>query len=122
MFDGFTTIVFRRCKIDVVFEKHSLVFCHTKHSPGLRSKRSPGVQSRAASKSESYSGVFCPGPLLLLVLVIRYTGIQDKMFSITLHCVQFSEGGGQGGEITSCIWHSKDVCAEWPPFSALPSI
>ena len=36
-------------------------------------------------------------------------------------------GGGGGGEagggvVTSYIWHSMDVRAEWPPFSVLPSI
>ena len=25
-----------------------------------------------------------------------------------------------GGGVTSYIWHSTDVHAEWPPFSALP--
>ena len=27
-----------------------------------------------------------------------------------------------GGGVTSYIWHSTDVRAEWPPFSALPGI
>ena len=31
-------------------------------------------------------------------------------------------GVGDGGWVISCIWHSMDVRAEWPPFSALPSI
>ena len=31
-------------------------------------------------------------------------------------------GWGEGGCVTSYIWHSMDVCAEWPPFSALPGI
>ena len=31
-------------------------------------------------------------------------------------------GGGVGGGVTSYIWHSMDVRAEWPPFSALPGI
>ena len=31
-------------------------------------------------------------------------------------------GGGGGGEDNSCFWHSMDVRAEWPSFSALPSI
>ena len=34
-------------------------------------------------------------------------------------------GGGGGGGVTSYIWHSMDVRAEWPPFppfSALPGI
>ena len=34
-------------------------------------------------------------------------------------------GGGSaegGGGVTSYIWHSTDVRAEWPPFSALPGI
>ena len=37
-------------------------------------------------------------------------------------------GGGGGGNgaggprVTSYIWHSTDVRAEWPPFSAQPSI
>ena len=34
-----------------------------------------------------------------------------------------SRGGeGGGGGVTSYIWHSTDVRAEWPPFSALPGI
>ena len=32
------------------------------------------------------------------------------------------EGCGGGGGVTSYIWHSTDVQAEWPPFSALPGI
>ena len=31
-------------------------------------------------------------------------------------------GGGGGGVVTSNIWHSTDVRAEWSPFSALPGI
>ena len=31
-------------------------------------------------------------------------------------------GGGWGGGVTSYIWHSTVVHAEWPPFSALPGI
>ena len=32
-------------------------------------------------------------------------------------------GGGGGGEgVTSYIWQSMDVRAEWPPFSVLPDI
>ena len=31
-------------------------------------------------------------------------------------------GGGGGGRLTSCIWHSIDVCVEWPPFSVMPGI
>ena len=35
-------------------------------------------------------------------------------------------GAGAGGEeergLTSYIWQSTDVRAEWPPFSALPGI
>ena len=31
-------------------------------------------------------------------------------------------GRGGGGGVTSYIWHSTDVRAEWPPFSALPGI
>ena len=30
--------------------------------------------------------------------------------------------GGVGGGVTSYIWHSTDVRAEWSPFSALPGI
>ena len=30
-------------------------------------------------------------------------------------------GEGGGGVVTSYIWHSTDVRAEWPPFSTLPS-
>ena len=30
--------------------------------------------------------------------------------------------GGGGGAITSYIWHSTDVRAEWHPFSALSAI
>ena len=30
--------------------------------------------------------------------------------------------GGGGGGVASYIWHSTDVRAEWPPFSALPGI
>ena len=38
-------------------------------------------------------------------------------------CVWDGGGGGAGaGGVTSYIWHSTDVCAEWPPFSALPGI
>ena len=29
---------------------------------------------------------------------------------------------GGGGGVTSSIWHSTDVRAEWPPFLALPGI
>ena len=29
---------------------------------------------------------------------------------------------GGGGGVTSYIWHSTDVRAEWPPFSVLPNI
>ena len=32
-------------------------------------------------------------------------------------CVRAGGGGGRGG-VTSPIWHSTDVCAEWPFFSA----
>ena len=32
------------------------------------------------------------------------------------------EGGGGGQGVTFYIWHSTDVRAEWPPFSALPGI
>ena len=42
---------------------------------------------------------------------------------------RFELGGGGGGGgavggwgVTSYIWHSTDVRAEWPPFSALPGI
>ena len=31
-------------------------------------------------------------------------------------------GGGGGRGVTSYIWHSMDVRAEWPPFSTLPGI
>ena len=31
-------------------------------------------------------------------------------------------GGGWGGWVTSYIWHSTGVHAEWPPISALPGI
>ena len=31
-------------------------------------------------------------------------------------------GGGGGGKGGNFIWHSMDVRAEWPPFSALPGI
>ena len=31
-------------------------------------------------------------------------------------------GGGGVGRVTSYIWHSTYVRAEWPPFSALPGI
>ena len=34
-------------------------------------------------------------------------------------------GSGRGwgrGRVTSYTWHSTDVRAEWPPFSALPGI
>ena len=37
-------------------------------------------------------------------------------------CVCGGGGGGGGGEGGSYLWHSMDVRAEWPPFSALPSI
>ena len=29
---------------------------------------------------------------------------------------------GEGVGVTSYIWHSMDVRAEWPPFSVLPGI
>ena len=39
---------------------------------------------------------------------------------------QWGGGGGGGGGgvkgVTFYIWHSTDVRAEWPPFSALPGI
>ena len=31
-------------------------------------------------------------------------------------------GGRGGGRVTSYMWHSTDVRAEWPPSSALPDI
>ena len=31
-------------------------------------------------------------------------------------------GGGGGGRVTSYIWPSADVCAEWPNFSVLSGI
>ena len=51
-------------------------------------------------------------------------------FSHILLFVYFSDnvnygtrGMGGGGEgVTSYIWHSTDVRAEWPPFPALPGI
>ena len=33
-----------------------------------------------------------------------------------------ARGGWGGVGVTSYIWHSMDVRAEWPPFSALPGI
>ena len=33
-----------------------------------------------------------------------------------------SAGRGWGGGVTSYIWHSMNVRAKWPPFSALPGI
>ena len=49
------------------------------------------------------------------------------MFALCV-CVCVGGGGGWGGRgeggglVTSYIWHSTDVRAEWPPFSALPGI
>ena len=37
-------------------------------------------------------------------------------------CVGAGVGGAGRVNVTSYIWHSTDVRAEWPPFSALPGI
>ena len=39
-----------------------------------------------------------------------------KKKSVYLQCVCVGGGGGGEGEVTSYIWHSADVRAEWPPF------
>ena len=36
--------------------------------------------------------------------------------------IDLAQWGGCGGGITSYIWYSMDVCAEWPLNSALPGI
>ena len=57
----------------------------------------------------------------------------ETFCSIQIFCLRentqirpWGEGGQRGewggGRVTSCIWHRMDVRAEWPPFSALPSI
>ena len=42
---------------------------------------------------------------------------QIQIILHTLHSIL-----GWGGGITSYLWHSPDVRAEWPPFSVLPGI
>ena len=46
----------------------------------------------------------------------------EVKFSIYLNRRVFVMGWGAGGGVTSYIWHSTDVRAEWPPFSALLGI
>ena len=53
-----------------------------------------------------------------------HTGWMYRLISSLVHHILFARGRGvgRGGGVTSYIWHSTDVRAEWPPFSALPGI
>ena len=56
-----------------------------------------------------------------------FFGVQDSKQEVTKlvpsHLARTARAGvGGGGGVTSYIWHSTDLHAEWPPFSALPGI
>ena len=48
----------------------------------------------------------------------------DAQADLHLCCLHMQSAGFLKtlGRVTSYIWHSTDVRAEWPPFSALPGI
>ena len=47
----------------------------------------------------------------------------DKMSGLKLGpCICSNERSYNSNGVTSYIWHSTDVRAEWPPLSALPGI
>ena len=71
--------------------------------------------SRHRAQVQSHPGICFP---LKHSVVFKYSVCGEQIHRSDL----WGRGEWGGGIVTSCIWHRMDVRAEWPPFSALPSI
>ena len=56
--------------------------------------------------------------------VVFFPGYFHLYFDVIVHMFigKYTRPRGRGCRVTSYIWHSTDVRAEWPPFSTLPGI